>query len=264
MVWADEPVLELVAGDARVTVFPHRGGRVGQIAVAGRPLLQCTPEGDPMTWGSFPMAPWAGRLRDGRFSFRGARYRLEPNLAPHAIHGTTFDRAWQVDDAGRAHCDLSIDLGWALGGSAHQHLQLDEHGLTCVLSVFADRQAMPAVVGWHPCFLKPRSADLHFGRMYRRDPDHVAVPELTAVPDGPWDDCFVEPLAPVRLHHDGLEVTVASDCDHWVVYDEPDDVTCVEPQSAPPDAFNMTGRAAVLEPGDLLQRRMVITWSTSV
>lgn len=260
----DGLVVTLEAGDVRVRVWPRRGGRVGQIEVGGRPLLKCEPDGNPMTWGSFPMVPWAGRVRDGRFGFRGATYRLPQNLPPHAIHGTAFDRPWTVDDSGRDHCDLGIDLGWALGGSAHQHLQLDEQGLTCVLTVYADRQSMPAVIGWHPCFLKPRSADLHFARTYRRDDQHVALPELVPAPAGPWDDCFVEPLAPVRLHHDGLEVTVSSDCDHWVVYDEPTDVTCVEPQSGPPDAFNMPGRAAVLEPGDLLQRRMVISWARSV
>ena len=256
----DELVLELEAGDARVSVWPARGGRVGQITVAGRPLLMFDPDGNPMLWGSYPMAPWAGRTRAGRFGFRGATHRLPVNLAPHAIHGTTFDRPWLVDDAGRDHCEMSIDLGWALGGRAHQHLQLDERGLTCMLSVFADRAAMPAVIGWHPCFLKPTAADLHFARMYRRDDEGIAVPELVAAPPGPWDDCFIEPLTPLRLHHPGLVVTVSSDCDHWVVYDQRDDVTCVEPQSGPPDGLNIPGGSAVLEPGDLLQRRMVVSW----
>ena len=39
----------------------------------------------PIRWGAYPMAPWAGRIRDGRFTFRGRDVRLPLNLPPHAI-----------------------------------------------------------------------------------------------------------------------------------------------------------------------------------
>ncbi|MEY4176348.1 MAG: hypothetical protein RI900_3513, partial [Actinomycetota bacterium] len=45
----------------------------------------------------------------------------------------------------------------------------------------------------------------------------------------------------------------------WVVYDEQPGLLCVEPQSGPPDAFNIGG-ATRLEPGELLQRTMTIGW----
>jgi aldose 1-epimerase len=44
-----------------------------------------------------------------------------------------------------------------------------------------------------------------------------------------------------------------------VVYDEPADITCVEPQSGPPDAFTIGGSTR-LEPGELLQRRFSLRW----
>jgi aldose 1-epimerase len=44
-----------------------------------------------------------------------------------------------------------------------------------------------------------------------------------------------------------------------VVYDEQPGLLCVEPQSGPPDAFNIGG-ATRLEPGELLQRTMTIGW----
>ena len=49
------------------------------------------------------------------------------------------------------------------------------------------------------------------------------------------------------LEIDGVHVTISSACDHWVVYDEPPHATCVEPQTGPPDAFNI--RPEVVEPG---------------
>lgn len=253
-------MIELDAGDAHMTVYPDEGGRIGALQVGDQPLLHDDPAGGPLIWGCYPMAPWAGRVRDGRFTFDGLPYQLPLNMPPHAIHGTGFVSRWEVLDAGQDFCDLQTTLPWPFGGTATQHLQLDPHGLACILTVYATGVPMPAVVGWHPCFLKPQRAHLEFARMYVRDADSIAVPELVAPKPHPWDDCFVEPLAPLRLHYPGLTVTIASDCDHWVVYDEPDHLTCVEPQSGPPDAFTIGG-AARLEPGDMLQRHMALSWS---
>lgn len=252
-------MIEMEAGDAFVTVAPADGGRVAQIGVGEISLLKDDRSGGPMTWGSYPMAPWAGRVRHGRFEFDGQIHQLPRNLEPHAIHGTVFTAEWEVVDAGRDYCELRTPLTWAFGGTAHQHLTLDEHGLTCILSVYAVQQAMPAVVGWHPCFRKPLVADLEFEAMHVRDHEYIATAEMVTPKPHPWDDCFVRPVAPLRLHHPGFTLTIDSDCDTWVVYDEPDDVTCVEPQSGPPDAFTIGG-AVRLDPGELLQRRMTLRW----
>jgi len=253
-------MIELEAGDAWMTVHPDEGGRIGRLEVGEVALLQGDPAAGPLTWGCYPMAPWAGRIRNGRFTFQGVSHQLPLNMPPHAIHGTGFVSRWEVLDAGRDYCDLQTELPWHFGGLVTQHLQLDEHGLTAIMTVFATAHAMPAVVGWHPCFMKPQRADLEFGHMYVRDDEYIAVAELVEPKPHPWDDCVVEPLAPLRLHYPTLTLTVSSDCDHWVVYDEPDHITCVEPQSGPPDAFTIGG-AAALEPGDMLQRHMTLRWT---
>ncbi|MEI8238307.1 MAG: aldose epimerase [Actinomycetota bacterium] len=252
-------MIELEAGSAVVTIEPSEGGRVAQIKVDGQPLLHDDRSGGPMTWGSFPMAPWAGRVRRGEFRFDELPYRLPLGLPPHAIHGTTYLAEWAVDDAGHDYCDLRTALTWPFGGIAQQHLQLDDGGLLCVLTVAATMLAMPATIGWHPCFRRPLEADLDFEAMYVRDAEHIATPRFEPPKAHPWDDCFVRPLGPLRLHYRGLRVTLGSDCDHWVVYDGPENVTCVEPQSGPPDAFNIGG-ATDLQPGDLLQRHFSIRW----
>ena len=252
-------MIEMEAADVRVHLSPADGGRVRQINVGGLDLLHEEPVGGPLTWGSYPMAPWAGRVRDGRFAFDGVDVQLPLNHPPHAIHGTAFTSPWAVVDAGRDYCELECELEWQFGGRAHQHLLLSPDGLTCVLAVMATAAPMPAVIGWHPCFRSPDRADLEFGRMYERDEHHMAIARLVAPKPHPWDDCFVQRSAPIRLHHPRLTVTVDSDCDHWVVYDEQPGLLCVEPQSGPPDGFNIGG-ATRLEPGELLQRTMTIGW----
>lgn len=267
-----ERVLELEAGEARLTVHPDRGGRVGSLEVAGTELLQPHPAPNSLLWGSYPMAPWAGRVRRGTFTVDDAVHRLPIDAPPHALHGTVHDTVWEVVDAGRDHCELRCPLdrtgGWALGGIAHQHIVLEPDAVTFVLTVAATTDRMPAVVGWHPCFAPPDAVDLRFAAMYLRDDEGIATSRLRTPDPLPWpgtvcDDCFTGPLAPLVLHYPTLDLRIDSDCDHWVIFDGAPDAVCVEPQSGPPDAFNL-GSAAVLEPGDLLQRTMRWGWSAPV
>ena len=257
--------LESPDGSVVVAVSPLHGGRVAQITISDIPILKGHASADsvngPMSWGSFPMAPWAGRIRNGRFEFQQEAVQLPINLAPHAIHGTVFTHPWTIDDAGRDYCELSIRLDGGFEGTVRQHLVVDDHGLTCMLSLLADH-AMPATIGWHPCFLKPLSDDIEFATMLPRDTSGIPLGLRATPTPRPWDDCVTDPVRPPRLHYPGFSVTLTSDCPWWVVYDEPDDVICIEPQSAPPDAVNL-GLATVLQAGDLLQRTFRIGWERS-
>ena len=263
---ADTDLLTIRAdqGEAFATVAPSVGGRLAQLEVNGRSLLV---SGDhtshPSMWGSFPMAPWAGRVRHGRFEFRGTVHELRPNLPPHAIHGTTFERPWTVRSTSSDRLELDIELGhergWPLGGSATQVFRMSERALDCELAVQAGETPIIAEIGWHPWFVKPDALEFAPTAIYPRDHEGIAMgppvePHLT---DGPFDDCFVN-REPVVLHVGDLTLTLTSDCDHWVLYDEPEHATCVEPQSGPPDAFNQQPRR--LEAGEELRRTFTLSW----
>lgn len=259
-------MIELVAADAAQDVVaeisPLDGGRIARLAIDRFDLLvRGDTIDDPLAWGCYPMVPWAGRLRGARFVVGGQVHHVEPNFGEHAIHGTGVREPWRVLDVGLDHAELECDLSWPLGGRAHQHLQLTPGALVCVLTVVAGDRPMPAVVGWHPWFVKPDDDDLRFGAMYERAKDGLPTGRLVAPWPRPWDDCFIQPIGPLRLHYadHGITVTIASDCDQWVVYDEPAEATCVEPQSGPPDAFNL-GLATVLAAGEMVQRTMAIAW----
>lgn len=262
-------MFELAAGSASrpvtATVSPADGGRIASLCVAGRELLVTADDGpgspaaDQLGWGCYPMAPYAGRVRGGVLRFRGRTYRLPVNLAPHAIHGTGVTSSWEVLDAGEQHIEMECRLDWPFGGTAHQHVQLLDDALVCILTVVAGGEAMPVTVGWHPWFTKPDADRLDFTSMYRRDDEGIPTGELVEPAPRPWDDCFVGPRGRLELHYRDLIVSIASDCDHWVVYDRPRHATCVEPQSGPPDGANL-GLATVLEPGEFVQHSMTVAW----
>jgi aldose 1-epimerase len=251
-------VLELSRGGARLLVDDRCGGRLASLTIDGfEVLIQDGDDAAPMLWGSYPMAPWAGRIRRGRFVHRGQTYQMPINLAPHAIHGTVCDRAWTI----RGPDQLAIDLGpdWPFAGGVLQRFELTAERLTCVIEVHADVDPMPVCVGWHPCFVKPDTVEFSATSMYRRDDE--GIPDgtlLTPPPPPPWDDCFVGVRHPVILSWGSLALRLSSDCDYWVAYDEQPAVFCVEPQSGPPDAFNLS--PFVIEPGTPLIRQMTWEW----
>jgi aldose 1-epimerase len=251
----------------QVAVAPDDGGRVAQITVDGVALLVGQAEAhepSPLAWGSYPMVPWAGRIRHGRFRFDGDECVLPVNFGAHAIHGVGFGMPWAVTRRGPDLIELELampsDTRWPFGGIARQHIRVDGAALRCELSAHAGERAMPASLGWHPWFRKPTHFEFHPRAMFRRDEEHIAVNELVPVPSGPWDDCFVNE-EPVALTIDGVDLLLESDCRDWVVYDMPAHATCVEPQSAPPDAFNL--RPNRIEPGSGLEVWFEISVVTS-
>jgi aldose 1-epimerase len=157
--------LILRSGATSVTVDPVAGGRVAAVAAHGHELL-VGPMDDPLAWGCYPMAPWVGRTRDGRFTFEGREYELSRNLRPDAIHGTVFDRAWNVAARESEWCELTITLGsgWPFAGTVTQRIAASSNGLRLELRIDAEER-MPACLGWHPWFARGDGVDVEFDRL---------------------------------------------------------------------------------------------------
>lgn len=238
---------ELEVGQTRVRVDPADGGRLVSLRVAGLELLA---SGGPsvVEHGSFVMAPWAGRIRDGLLRFGGSEYRLPTDRThPHAGHGLVMDRPWRVLDAERGRLSLRCDLDarWPFPGHVVQDIVLGEAGLSQRVEVHAEEQPFPATIGWHPWF--PRSIDggppatLEFQAdgMLRRDPAGIPDGTLAPIPEGPWDDCFAGVRWPALITWPGqVALRITADTGYLVVYDERPGEFCVEPQSGPPDGPN--------------------------
>jgi aldose 1-epimerase len=258
--------LRLSAPGVEVVVDLVAGGRIASLMVDGHELLKTSRDG-PRDWGSFPMAPYAGRVRDAEFTFGGTVRRLPATLPPHAIHGTVLDRRWQAMD----DMTIAIDLGpdWPFAGGVVQRFELTADSLTCRMELHAD-EPMPASIGWHPWFARripgtpgELELDVEPGAMYQRDAAGIPTGELVPPSPGPWDDTFIDLRRPPVLRWPGfLELTIESDCPDWVIYTSPSEALCVEPQTAPPDALNTD--PTVVRPGHSLTAQMTWRWRSLV
>lgn len=238
------------------------GGRLASLVVDGLELL--VTEGTKASrWGSFPMAPWCGRLPDGELRFEGEEHCFELTSPPHANHGRGYLQRWSEAEPGVIRTELGKP--WPFGGHLVQRFALDETSLSVTLEVHADQVEMPAMVGWHPWYRKVLSkgepAELEFEAesVYVVDGRQIPTGALAPPPAPPWDECFVGlEKGPVIRWPGALELRIESDLDHWVVFTKPDHALCVEPQSGPPNEVNTNPQIAA--PGDPLTGTMRLVW----
>lgn len=248
---------------ASVTVDVERGCRLASLVVRGRELLMGDPARGVLEWGCYPMAPFAGRVRHGRFTFDGVVYEVPCNLPPHAIHGYAMALPWTVVDDGVFSVSLR-GTPWPFPCRVVQRVALagDGSSLSLTLEVHADDGPMPASCGWHPWWQRPVTASVDASFMWRRDADGIPDGSLVEPPpEGPFDDCFTGLRRAPVLSFDGERgplVTIETACADVVLFDERDDAVCVEPQTHPPDALNLG--PAIVVPGAPLVATATFRW----
>lgn len=246
----------------------QEGGRLEQCYIDGLKILVDNKE-SPLSWGSYPMAPWVGRLKNGQLDFNNKRYNFPINMPPHAIHGTCFNKVWNIEQDLENRLEMSVELAphWPFPGKAYQLIELQQDRLIFELSVYSYHDVFPASIGWHPWFRKQleqgESLQLDFqaSQKYQCDEEQIPTGHLEALTQKPWDDCFVGLMSEPTLYWpEALILTISSDCDHWVVYDFPEHATCVEPQTAPANSIN-TQQAFLITPEKPLKKQMTWKWA---
>ncbi|MFJ5827869.1 aldose 1-epimerase [Streptomyces sp. NPDC093089] len=254
----------LTAGAAELTINPEHGCRIESLRIGGTEVLR---QGE--RYGSFPMVPWCGRTENGRFRNGATSHTLPVNAAPHAIHGTVRDVAWKTARTSATEAVFTCELGdpWPYEGRVTQVFELAEDSLTLRFGVETYTDSFPAQAGWHPWFLRNlgrggQDVELGFAPAWQeeRGENHLPTGRRIDPLPGPWDDCFGMPggVDVTLTWPDELELKVASRAEWVVIYDEPAEAVCVEPQSGPPNGLNTLPR--LVTPIDPLEVESVWSW----
>jgi aldose 1-epimerase len=285
--------IELRAGDDAVVVHPEAGGRLGSWRPGGVERLIGHP-GDgalegitALLWGCYLMAPWPGRLANGRARWNGGEIAVAPNREPHAIHGVTFTREWEVLEVSGDSVAMRRPLGpdWPPGGEARQRLQLTPGQLEFHAEVEAGERRMPAALGWHPWFRRDAggddvAVDLAAAGTLQTSPDLIptgAVEPITEettlslerpIGDRLLDHVYAGAGGPAVVRWPDLELTIETSpaLKTFVVHSTPTGL-CVEPQTAWPDAFNLAARGSSetgsveLGPRERLEATVIWRWA---
>lgn len=205
---------------------------------------------DPVEYGMYPMAPWAGRVRGNSVDVDGRPHPLPVTYHSWALHGTVLNQPTaaivheQAADGARLVARVDTHPGWPWPTSVDITWDVRADHVTTDITVRALAGSFPAVVGWHPWFRRALGVggDLEWmldatSRLVRGD-DHLPTGESVdySAADGPFDDAFRATRARVRWPG-VLEVDIDGGGPWFVVFDERPDCVCIEPQSGPPDGL---------------------------
>ena len=245
---------------AEAVVAVADGGRLASLTTDGIELL-VERQDDPVMWGCYPMVPFAGRIRHGEFTFDDNTYALPKNFGDHAMHGYGFTSPWR--QTGDNKIALEFSEPWPFAGRVEQRFSIDEGRFTMTMTATAD-VLQPMMLGWHPWFSKTTSAgeavlDFAPGAMFERGDEPLPTGALVEPKPRPWDDCFTPVNTDPSISWGDLRIRLESNADHWVVFDELEHALCVEPQTGPPNAVNLS--PTVLEAGEQLELHFSIAWS---
>jgi aldose 1-epimerase len=244
--------VELEIGAQRFGWQPERGGRLVSWCVDDIELLGSN--GDhSVAYGMYPMAPWAGRIAQNTIRMEDAE-RLGVNLEsdfvadinndPWAIHGTCFtDPVDEMRIIGNVVHARQRIARWPWTAELFWEWTILEHGFASRLTLVSEEPS-PVILGWHPWFrrvIRGAAAEWWMDSAVmavRREsfPTGEWLPFAETV--GPYDDVFRSPSHSVDIRWPGLiSLTIESSRPWFVVYDEPSEAFCVEPQTNIPNAF---------------------------
>ncbi len=237
---------------------------------------------NPLVMGSFPLVPYSGRIRDGRFAFGRRRVTLPLNFLPekHSIHGQSWQMPWKVLREDPTHAELEYEYAagaWPWTYRARQSFTLEGDNLLLGMTLTNESKSpMPAGFGPHPYFRRTPQAKLTAGiqKVWLNDrevmPTELVVPPAErdlrrgiAVDGIAMDNCFAgwDGMATIEWPEWPAQLVMRAEppLRFLVVYTPPGaDFFCVEPVSHCADAVNYAtaGRTdtglQVLEPGDTL------------
>jgi aldose 1-epimerase len=269
------------AEDVYATVAPALGFNCYEF-VAGLPVLEEvafeTFAAKPTSYGIPIMFPFPNRIRDGRFTFRGRTFTVDPPR-----HGMVRDKRWRVVDSGATEesgawvrgrfeaadagdvvlsqfpFPFGIDVTYRLKGRAL--------GMEVDVANHAEDD-MPYGFGIHPYFRRPDAGTLTVPATSLWELDESMPTGRIVSADGCRDLRHAADVSALSLDdvYTALETSddgsvrcelvdgesgavtaiefLAATFPHVVVYTapEPRRAICVEPQTCPTDAFNLAAR----------------------
>jgi aldose 1-epimerase len=228
----------------------------------------------------FVLAPFSNAIKGGGFHFAGRFFAQQRNhpLEPTPIHGDAWLATWQVEKCAVGTATLSYEHsareGFPFRYRVIQHVLLKPRGLTIQLQLTNHgRSAMPAGLGLHPYFLRPKGVRLfapHHGRWTSDGPvadRRFCRPELIGQP---LDTCFIGWSNTARLscpqRRMDIVISASSSAYALVVYSpKSSNFVCIEPVTNVNDGFNAAARRVgrtgvrVLAPGQDLQLKVTMS-----
>ena len=265
------------------------GGGIREYVCCGRDVVPMDTEVARRSWYSgTTLAPWPNRLAGGAWTADGVLYEGDCNDGgKHALHGLVYNAEFAVDQQSPTSVTLVYDLGdepiYPFAVRISITYSIEHCGLVCEISATNRSDAqVPIALGAHPYFPYDADTKLVTSAQYLAEVGADLIPTGNVVPSSSrgvvangetvlggvaLDNCFSgmsrdgSGRAETALHYrDGAVTAVWQDeqLDYLQMFTKPDfpwaagsaGAIGIEPQSAPPNAFNSGDGLRWLSPGE--------------
>ena len=239
-------LIEIASGNHRLIIDSNSGGKATQWFVRDLQILGEKGE-HPLLGGWYLMAPWAGRIKDNKIIYKSKQYPQEINFETFAIHGTVAFTAGKVLNQSETSVEILHETNdsWPVKMKILQKWMITKNYVSSSAKISCDKGEFPAELGWHPWFKRHLNRGqraiyaIEATSQYVKDKNSFTLNETKPIAIPPFDDAFHVPTGKGFIEWpNALRIDFTSNVDTFVIYDELEDLFCVEPQTGPPDAIN--------------------------
>ena len=125
--------------------------------LGGKDILKQTPDDNPTHGGCAILLPYAGRVRNGEYTYEGKSYSLPKNSEGNAIHGFLKDTNLEIKRSEASLIEMSTSLahsGYTTTLGVMIQYELSDTRLSVsIRTTNTGKRESPLSIGFHPYFL---------------------------------------------------------------------------------------------------------------
>ncbi|SEQ75843.1 aldose 1-epimerase [Hyunsoonleella jejuensis] len=238
------------------------------------------------TYASSILFPFANRIKDGKYEFKGKTYQFDINekTLNNAIHGLVYNKTFEVVDKKTTETYASVKLvyheekisnGFPYTYAIYLEYILGQRTLDVKIKIEnTDSKTFPFTIGWHPYFFSKDlfNSSIVFDSNLKVKLDNRNITDIIVsnkegngftVNNRDLDDCFVLDSNKVLFTTPNYNLTLkSSEKDNFLqLYTPPvENIIAIEPTTGVSDSFNNGLGLKELEPNDIYS----VSWNLEI
>ena len=265
-------------------IYNNYGGTLQELSLGGQVIIEnLAPLTYDITYASSILFPFANRIKDGTYSYKGEKHQFETNQKEenNALHGLVFNKPFKVLEKNTSatsptavleHNDTNVSIGFPYTYNLQLKYIFTQNTVALVVTAKnTSLKTFPFTLGWHPYFL----SDNLYESVISFDSTKKILMKNRNITDGftdiepikdfhikdqKLDDCWVLDSNEVKFKTPKYQLTINSSAENnfLQIYTPPKaNNIAIEPTTGVSDSFNNKIGLQTLKPNESYE----ITWN---